>query len=89
MIGILSYRFGVRAGTVMAGSFGDPVAGTNGRRFLFLSFFLVIAGSELFLSTHTMAYLLGDVFVLVGAYRAERGMSREFASWRSADVEAD
>ena len=74
MVGILAYRFGVRSGGRVAGSFGDPVAGVNGRGFLFLSFFLVIAGSELFFSTHAMAYLLGDVFVLVGAYRAEWGM---------------
>jgi len=74
MIGILSYRVGVRAGGRIAGSFSDPVAGMNGRQFLFLTFFFVAAGSELFLSTHTTAYLLADVFVLVGAYRAERGM---------------
>ena len=71
MIGLISYRFGVRAGERIAPSF----AGINCRRFLFLTFVFVVTVDELFFSTHTMAHLLADVFVLGGAYKAERGIA--------------
>ena len=75
MFGWISYRLGVRVGQRIASGFGEPFAGTNDRLLLFLTFVCIVAGSELLSSTHTMPDILADMFVLGGAYRAERGIA--------------
>src|SRR5215467_4263352 len=73
--GLISYRFGVAAGQRMDPRFGEPLAGTNDRLLLLLTFVCVIAGSEWLSSAHTMPNILADMFVLAGAYWAERGIA--------------
>jgi hypothetical protein len=75
LFGLISYRLGVGVGQRIARGFGEPFAGTNNRLVLFLTFVVVIAGSELLSSTHTMPNILADMFVLAGAYWAERGIA--------------
>jgi|SRR6266849_1007724 len=75
LFGLISYRLGVGVGQRIAWGFGEPVAGTNDRLVLFLTFVCVIAGGELFSSAHTMPNILADMFVLAGAYWAERGIA--------------
>jgi len=75
LLGVISYRLGVGAGQRIASRFGEPLAGTNERLFLFLTFVCVIVGIELFSSVHTMPNILADMFVLAGAYWAERGIA--------------
>jgi hypothetical protein len=40
-----------------------------------LTFVCVVAIGELFFSAHTLGNMLADMFILAGAYLAERGMS--------------
>ena len=75
LFGLISYRLGVGVGQRIAWGFGEPFAGTSNRLLLFLMFFCVIAGSELLSSTHTMPDILADMFILAGAYWAERGIT--------------
>jgi len=75
LFGLISYRLGVGVGQRIARGFGEPFAGTNKRLLLFLTFVVVIAGSELLSSAHTMPNILADMFVLAGAYWAERGIA--------------
>jgi DnaJ domain len=75
VFGLFSYRLAVRVGEEAASRAGESFAGTNDRLFLFLTFVCVIAGVELFLSAHTMGNMLTDMFLLAGAYLAERGFS--------------
>jgi hypothetical protein len=72
MFGLISYRVGVRVGQRSASDFDEPLAGTSDRLLLFLTFVCVVAGSELLFSAHTMPDILADMFVLGGAYTAER-----------------
>jgi hypothetical protein len=73
--GLISYRIGVRVGQRTASGFDDPFAGTNDRLFLFLTFVCAVACVELLSSAHTMPEILADMFVLGGAYSAERAIS--------------
>ncbi len=75
LFGLISYRLSVGVGQRFARGFGEPLAGTSDRLLLFLTFVCVIAGSELFSSAHTMPNILADMFVLAGAYWAERGIT--------------
>jgi DnaJ domain len=75
MSGLISYRFGVRVGQRTASGFDDPFAGTNDRLLLFLTFVCAVACVELFFSAHTMPDILADMFVLGGAYGAERAIT--------------
>jgi hypothetical protein len=75
LFGLISYRLGVGVGQRIAWGFGEPFAGTNNRLLLFLTFVCVVAGSELLASAHTMPNILADMFVLAGAYWAERGIA--------------
>jgi hypothetical protein len=75
LIGVMSYRLAVAVGEVTAQRVGGSFAGTNDRLFLFLTFVCVVAVGELFFSAHTMGDTLADMFVLAGAYLAERGIS--------------
>ncbi len=75
LFGLISYRLAVLAGEVTAARFGGSFAGTNDRLFLFLTFVCVVAVGELFFSAHTMGNMLADMFILAGAYLAERGIS--------------
>jgi hypothetical protein len=75
LIGVISYRLAVAVGEVTAVRVGGSFAGTNDRLFLFLTFVCVVAVGELFFSAHTMGETLADMFVLAGAYLAERGIS--------------
>jgi DnaJ-like protein len=75
LFGVISYRLCVRVGERFASDFGEPVAGTSDRLFLFLTFVCVVAGAELFFSAHTMTNVLAEMFVLAGAYRAERAIA--------------
>ncbi len=75
LFGLISYRLGVGVGQRIAWGFGEPFAGTNNRLLLFLTFVCVIAGSELLSSAHTLPNILADMFVLAGAYWAERGIT--------------
>jgi hypothetical protein len=54
---------------------GGTFAATNDRLFLFLTFVCVVAVGELFFSAHTLGNMLADMFILAGAYLAERGLS--------------
>jgi hypothetical protein len=75
MSGLISYRLGVRVGQRTESGFDDPFAGTNDRLLLFLAFVCAVACVELFFSAHTMADILADMFVLGGAYGAERAIT--------------
>jgi hypothetical protein len=75
LFGLISYRLSVGVGQSFARGFGEPLAGTSGRLVLFLTFVCVIAGSELLSSAHTMPNILADMFILAGAYWAERGIT--------------
>jgi DnaJ domain len=75
MFGLISYRLGVRVGQRTASGFDDPFAGTNDRLLLFLAFVCAVAGTELLFSAHTMPDILADMFVLGGAYTAERAIA--------------
>jgi hypothetical protein len=75
LFGVISYRLAVAVGEVTAERIGGSFAGTNDRLFLFLTFVCVVAIGELFFSAHTMGDTLADMFVLAGAYLAERGIS--------------
>jgi len=75
LFGLISYRLGVGVGQRIARGFGEPFAGTHIRLLLFLTFVVVIAGSEMLSSPHTMPNILADMFVLAGAYWAERGIA--------------
>jgi hypothetical protein len=75
VFGLVSYRLGVRVGQRSASGFDEPFAGTNGRLLLFLTLVSVIAGSELLFSAHTMPEILADMFILGGAYTAERAIT--------------
>jgi hypothetical protein len=75
MSGLISYRLGVRVGQRTASGFDDPFAGTNDRLLLFLTFVCAVACVELFFSAHSMPDILADMFVLGGAYGAERAIT--------------
>jgi hypothetical protein len=75
LVGLVCYRLGVRVGERVTSGFGEPVAGTSGRLLLFLTFVCVVGAAEWFFSAHTMTNILADMFVLAGAYRAERGIA--------------
>jgi hypothetical protein len=75
LFGLVSYRLSVGVGQKVAKGFGEPFAGTSDRLLLFLIFVCVVAGSELLSSAHTMPNILADMFVLAGAYWAERGIT--------------
>jgi hypothetical protein len=75
MSGLISYRLGVRVGQRTASGFDDPFTGTNDRLLLFLAFVCAVAGVELLSSAHTMPAILADMFVLGGAYSAERAIT--------------
>jgi DnaJ domain len=74
LYGLLSYRSAVFAGETVAARSGGSFASSNDRLFLFLTFVCVIAIGELFFSAHTMGNVLADMFLLAGAYLAERGI---------------
>jgi hypothetical protein len=65
----------VLAGEAAAEGLGGSFAATNDRLFLFLTFVCVVAVSELFFSSHTMGNMLAGMFILAGAYLAERGIT--------------
>jgi hypothetical protein len=75
LFGLTSYRLAVIAGETAAGHLGGSFAATNDRLFLFLSFVCVVAVGELFFSAHTMGTMLAGMFMLAGAYLAERGIA--------------
>jgi DnaJ domain len=75
MSGLISYRLGVRVGQRTASGFDDPFAGANDRLLLFLTFVCAVACVELLSSAHTMPDILADMFVLGGAYGAERAIT--------------
>jgi len=75
LFGLISYCLGVGVGQRITSGFGEPFAGTNNRLLLFLTFVCVTVGSELVSSVHTMPNILADMFVLAGAYWAERGIA--------------
>jgi hypothetical protein len=75
LFGLISYRLAVLAGETAAAGFGGSFAATNDRLFLFLTFVCVVAVSALFFSAHTMGNMLAGMFILAGAYLAERGIS--------------
>jgi hypothetical protein len=75
LIGLISYRIAVAVGEATAERVGASFAGTNDRLFLFLTFVCVVAVGALFFSAHTMGDTLADMFVLAGAYLAERRIS--------------
>jgi hypothetical protein len=74
LYGLLSYRFAVFAGETVAARSGGSFVSSNDRLFLFLTFVCVVAIGELFFSAHTMGNVLADMFLLAGAYLAERGI---------------
>jgi DnaJ domain len=73
--GLISYRLGVRVGQRTASGFDEPFAGRNDRLLLFLTFVCAVAGVELLSFAHTMPDILADMFVLGGAYGAERAIT--------------
>ncbi len=75
VFGLISYRLGVRIGQRTASGFDEPFFGTNDRLLLFLTFVCAVAGSELLFSTHTMPDISADMFILGGAYTAERAIT--------------
>lgn len=75
LFGLISYQLAVMVGETTAKRFGGSFAGTNDRLFLFLTFVCVAAVSELFFSArHSMGDVLAAMFMLAGAYLAERGV---------------
>jgi hypothetical protein len=72
---LISYRVAVIIGEIAAVRLGGTFAATNDRLFLFLTFVCVVAVGELFFSAHTLGNMLADMFILAGAYLAERGLS--------------
>ena len=74
LFGLISYRLAVLAGETVAAWRGGSFAATNDRLFLFLTFVCVVAIGELFFSAHTMGNMLAGMFILTGAYLAERGI---------------
>jgi curved DNA-binding protein CbpA len=75
LFGLISYRFAVLTGETAAEQFGGSFAATNDRLFLFLTFVCVVAVGELFFSAHTIGNMLAGMFILAGAYLAERGIT--------------
>jgi hypothetical protein len=75
LFGLVSYRLAVLAGETTAARFGGSFAAANDRLFLFLTFVCVVAIGELFFSAHTMGNMLAGMFILTGAYLAERGIT--------------
>jgi DnaJ domain len=75
MFGLISYRLGVRVGQRTASGFDEPLTGTSDRLLLFLTFVCAVAAGELLFSAHTMPDILADMFVLGGAYGAERAIT--------------
>jgi hypothetical protein len=75
LFGLISYRVAVIIGEIAAVRLGGTFAATNDRLFLFLTFVCVVAVGELFFSAHTLGNMLADMFILAGAYLAERGLS--------------
>jgi hypothetical protein len=75
LFGLISYRLAVLAGETAAAQLGGSFAATNDRLFLFLTFVCVVAVGELFFSGHTMGTVLAGMFMLAGAYLAERGIT--------------
>jgi curved DNA-binding protein CbpA len=75
LFGLISYRVAVMVGETTAAHLNGTFAATNDRLFLFLTFVCVVAVGELFFSDHTMGNMLADMFILAGAYLAERGLS--------------
>jgi hypothetical protein len=75
LFGLVSYRLAVLAGETAATHLGGAFAATNDRLFLFLSFVCVVAIGELFFAAHTMGSMLAGMFILAGAYLAERGIT--------------
>jgi curved DNA-binding protein CbpA len=73
LFGLISYRLAVAAGQMAADRTGGSFAATNDRLFLFLTFVCVIATAQLLFSAHTMGNMLAGMFILAGAYLAERG----------------
>jgi hypothetical protein len=74
LFGAIAYRVAVIIGEGAAARLGRSFAATNDRLFLFLTFVCVVAIGELFFSAHTLGNMLSDMFILAGAYLAERGM---------------
>ena len=74
LFGLICYRLAVAVGEGTARRFGGSFAATNDRLFLFLTFVVVVAVSELFFLHHTMGDMLAAMFILAGAYLAERGI---------------
>ncbi len=74
LFGAIAYRVAVIIGEAAAVRLGGSFAATNDRLFLFLTFVCVVAVGELFFSAHTLGNMLSDMFILAGAYLAERGM---------------
>jgi hypothetical protein len=75
LFGLISYRLAVLAGETAAERLGGSFAATNDRLFLFLTFVCVVAVGELFFSAHTMGNMVAGMFLLAGAYLAERGIT--------------
>jgi hypothetical protein len=75
LFGLISYRLAVFAGETAAAQLGGSFAATNDRLFLFLTFVCVVAVGVLFFSARTMGSMLAAMFVLAGAYLAERGIT--------------
>jgi curved DNA-binding protein CbpA len=73
LFGLISYRLAVAAGEMAAVRTGGSFAATNDRLFLFLTFVCVVATGQLLFSAHTMGNMLAGMFILAGAYLAERG----------------
>jgi curved DNA-binding protein CbpA len=73
LFGLISYRLAIAAGEMAAARTGGSFAATNDRLFLFLTFVCVVATGQLLFSAHTMGNMLAGMFVLAGAYLAERG----------------
>jgi hypothetical protein len=75
LFGVISYRLAVATGEMAAAGTGGSFAATNDRLFLFLTFVCVVATGQLLFSAHTMGNMLAAMFILAGAYLAERGVS--------------
>jgi curved DNA-binding protein CbpA len=73
LFGLISYRLAIAAGEMAAARTGGSFAATNDRLFLFLTFVCVVATGQLLFSAHTMGNMLAGMFILAGAYLAERG----------------
>jgi curved DNA-binding protein CbpA len=75
LFGLVSYRVAVLTGETAAEQFGGSFAATNDRLFLFMTFVCVVAVGELLFAAHTMGDMLAGMFILAGAYLAERGIT--------------